>query len=141
MRIRTLEQLPLRFRGELGSAVGTDRHWKHPHPMHVPYKGESLMGAVVYALPATLPFAQATVHALPKRTPSGRQEALPLEWPNSPAPDPIVLRAPRAGIDTLHSFDPQPTRSCDLPPAGPWAMRLVHGMVEVINGEIGRAHV
>lgn len=97
----------------------------------VPQGGQSggLMNAIVYTLPAPSVAREAQVITLPTRTKYGLQGVLALEWPTSGA------NAVAPCFDgTAGSFDPQPTASSDLPPAGPWSMRLVHGMVEVING-------
>lgn len=66
---------------------------------------------------------------LPKRTKHGVQGVLDLQWPTSGS----AALAP-ACDDVLSTFDPQPTRTSALPSAGQWSIRLVHGIVEVING-------
>jgi hypothetical protein len=88
------------------------------------------MSAIVYALPAPRVAPEATVLPMPRRTKHGDQQVLPFEWPGRG----ISVVAPRVPDLTITSFDPQPTRRGDLPPAGPWSLRLVQGMVEVING-------
>lgn len=85
------------------------------------------MNAVVYTLPVPLYERDAQVITLPTRTKYGLQGVLALEWPSSdPADSPPCSQ--------LTGFEAQPTGTAGLPPAGPWSMRLVHGIVEVING-------
>ena len=91
------------------------------------------MTAIVYALPTPRAHSDATVLPMPRRTPHGDQQVLPFEWPETMRRG-VAIVAPRVPELVTSSFDPQPTRRGDLPPAGPWAMRLVQGMVEVING-------
>ena len=94
------------------------------------------MSAVIYALP--LPHSNreslATVTPLPKRTRHGKQEALPLEWPETSGANALKPVAPRVGPSHPEDFDAQPTSRVDLPDARQWSMRIVHALVEVVNG-------
>ena len=94
------------------------------------------MTAKLYALPTPLAKEQqsATIMAMPRRTKHGLQEVLPFEWPQIQGANAIALVAPRVTPGDNDSFDQQATSSADLPPAQQWATRLVHGVVEVING-------
>jgi hypothetical protein len=94
------------------------------------------MAATIYALPAPMgnKDLRATVIPLPRRTKYGLQETLPFEWPKSFGANALSFVAPRvSGVDS-DSFEIQPTSRFDLPNVRQWSMRLVHGMVEVING-------
>ena len=95
-----------------------------------------IMTAKLYALPTPLAKAQqsATIVAMPRRTKHGLQEVLPFEWPTTQGANAIALVAPRVTPGANDTFDQQVTSSSDLPPAQQWATRLVHGVVEVING-------
>ena len=75
----------------------------------------------------------ASVTALPLRTAHGLQEALPFEWPTD-GNNALKPRSPRMSDPATSTFDPQPTSRVDLPSAQQWSMRLVHAVVEVING-------
>lgn len=94
------------------------------------------MTATVYALPTPLGTKEmrATIIPLPRRTKHGLQETLPFEWPRSYGSNALAYVAPRVGEHDNDSFDIQPTSRYDLPNVRQWSMRLVHGMVEVING-------
>lgn len=102
--------------------------------------GSSMMGEIMtaqlYVLPTPLAKEQqsATIMAMPRRTKHGLQEVLPFEWPQNQGANAIALVAPRVTPGDNDSFDQQATSSADLPPAQQWATRLVHGVVEVING-------
>lgn len=93
------------------------------------------MAAIIYALPTPLGAkeSRATVIPLPKRTKHGLQETLPFEWPRSYGANALSYVAPRISDRDEDSFDIQPTSRFDLPNVRQWSMRLVHGMVEVIN--------
>ncbi len=95
-----------------------------------------IMTARIYALPTPLAKEQppATVLALPVRTKYGLQESLPFEWPVVRGSNALAYVAPRVAPGANDTFDQQATSSADLPPAQQWATRLVHGVVEVING-------
>jgi hypothetical protein len=105
------------------------------------YKGKK-MNALIYAWPAPKATSadsaapviehEATVTALPIRTTHGLQEALPFEWPTD-GTSALKPHSPRVS-DPTNIFDPQPTARKDLPSAQQWAMRLVHAVVEVVNG-------
>jgi len=100
------------------------------------------MNALIYAWPAPQEISDnsgttelefsASVTALPIRTPHGLQEALPFEWPTDGS-GALKPQSPRVSEPTS-IFDPQPTARKDLPSAQQWAMRLVHAVVEVVNG-------
>lgn len=87
--------------------------------------------------PAPVRTPSHTVHA------SGRQEALPLDWPlpgGLPAtPRPGHLRLVRgAAADAGHpagadDFGPIPTIREELPDPGPWAARLLQGIAEILT--------
>ena len=98
-------------------------------------KGEH-MNAIVYALPTPLVALEkrASVIPLPRRTKYGLQETLPFEWPRSYGANALSYVAPRTSDQDEFSFEVQPTSRYDLPNVRQWSMRLVHGMVEVING-------
>jgi hypothetical protein len=93
------------------------------------------MSAMIYALPSPHGRKQnsAQVINLPKRTKHGLQETLPFEWPTDGA-NALKFVAPRIGDNNPESFDPQATPRADLPSAQQWSMRLVHALVEVVNG-------
>lgn len=94
------------------------------------------MSAVIYAWP--LPHSNrddiASVTALPKRTKHGKQQALPLEWPETSGANALKPVAPRVGASNPEDFDAQPTSRSELPDARQWSMRIVHALVEVVNG-------
>lgn len=94
------------------------------------------MTAIVYALPTPLVIKekQATVIPLPRKTKHGLQETLPFEWPRSYGANALSYVAPRVSDNDDESFDVQLTSRDNLPNVRQWSMRLVHGMVEVING-------
>jgi hypothetical protein len=100
------------------------------------------MNALIYAWPAPQETSEnsdtpdieysASVTALPIRTPHGLQETLPFEWPTNGSG---ALKPPSPRVsEPINLFDPQPTARKDLPSAQQWAMRLVHAVVEVVNG-------
>lgn len=101
------------------------------------------MNALIYAWPAPKETPEdsatpeieysATVTALPIRTAHGLQEALPFEWPTDGS-GALKPQSPRVCDPNTNIFDPQPTARKDLPSAQQWAMRLVHAVVEVVNG-------
>ncbi len=95
-----------------------------------------IMTATIYALPTPLAknHESATILAMPRRTKHGLQETLPFEWPTTQGANALALVAPRVTPGANDSFDQQVTPSSELPPAQQWATRLVHGVVEVING-------
>ncbi len=94
------------------------------------------MTAIIYAWPTPLSNrdTQATITQLPVRTKYGLQEVIPFEWPNASNANAQRHIAPRVAPLPPENFDPQPTSRLDLPSAKQWSMRLVHGLVEVING-------
>lgn len=90
------------------------------------------MGAIIYALPA--PFANsptANVIALPRRTKYGLQETLPFEWP---VPEKPNYLSPRVSAPKPTDFDFRPTSRKDLPAANRWSVKLVQGLIEILNG-------
>ena len=101
------------------------------------------MNALIYAWPTPKEASadldtpeieySATVTALPIRTAHGLQEALPFEWPTDGS-GALKPQSPRVCDPNTNIFDPQPTARKDLPSAQQWAMRLVHAVVEVVNG-------
>jgi len=101
------------------------------------------MNALIYAWPAPQEISEnsdtpdieysASVTALPIRTPHGLQETLPFEWPTNGS-GALKPQSPRVSDPNTNIFDPQPTARKDLPSAQQWAMRLVHAVVEVVNG-------
>lgn len=91
-----------------------------------------MMNAVVYTLPAPITRREASVITLPTRTKHGLQGVLDLEWPTVGT----GALAPQAQ-EILSSFEPAHVEepvSPHLPNAAQWSIRLVHGIVEVING-------
>jgi hypothetical protein len=94
------------------------------------------MSAIVYALPT--PHGRRAQNAqvinLPKRTKHGLQETLPFEWPQTDGANALTYVPPRIGDNSPSSFDPQATPRAELPSAQQWSMRLVHALVEVVNG-------
>lgn len=92
------------------------------------------MNAAIYALPTPLARREADVISLPTRTKHGLQQTLPFEWPQFDGANALSYVAPRVTIGPNDSFDPRPTSRNDLPNARQWSIRLVHGIVEVING-------
>lgn len=93
------------------------------------------MNAVIYALPApgARQYQSSKIINLPVRTKYGLQEILPFEWPTDGA-NAIKYVPPRMAENRPDSFDPQATARIDLPSARQWSMRLVHALVEVVNG-------
>ena len=94
------------------------------------------MTAIIYACPTPLSNrdTEATITQLPVRTKYGLQEVIPFEWPNKSGVNAQRHIAPRVAPLEPDNFDAQPTSRLDLPSAKQWSMRLVHGLVEVING-------
>lgn len=93
------------------------------------------MNAIIYALPApgANQYRPSNIINLPVRTKYGLQETLPFEWQlNDPNESKYV--PPRMAENRPDSFDPQATPRIDLPSARQWSMRLVHALVEVVNG-------
>jgi hypothetical protein len=93
------------------------------------------MNAIIYALPApsARQYKPGNIINLPIRTKHGLQETLPFEWPTDGA-NAIKYVPPRMAENRPDSFDPQATGRIDLPSARQWSMRLVHALVEVVNG-------
>mgnify|MGYP000323007294 CR=1 FL=1 len=101
------------------------------------------MNALIYAWPAPKETPDqparaevehsATVTALPIRTAHGLQETLPFEWSTNGS-GALKPQSARVSDPNTNVFDPQPTARKDLPSAQQWAMRLVHAVVEVVNG-------
>ena len=93
------------------------------------------MNAIIYALPVpgAHKYKQANIITLPVRTKYGLQETLPFEWPTDGA-NALKYLPPRMAENRPDSFEPQATARIDLPSAQQWSMRLVHALVEVVNG-------
>jgi hypothetical protein len=93
------------------------------------------MNAIIYAMPApgARQYKPGNIINLPVRTKHGLQETLPFEWPTDGA-NAIKYVPPRMAENRPDSFDPQATARVDLPSARQWSMRLVHALVEVVNG-------
>ena len=94
------------------------------------------MNAIVYALP--IPQARnnelANVIPLPKKTKYGVQESFDFEWPRNYGSQALNYVAARLSPEGTDTFSVQPTSRSELPSAKQWSMRLVHAIVEVING-------
>ena len=97
--------------------------------------GGETMNAIIYALPVpgARQYKPGNIINLPVRTKHGLQETLPFEWPTDGA-NAIKYVPPRMAENRPDSFDPQATARVDLPSARQWSMRLVHALVEVVNG-------
>ncbi len=93
------------------------------------------MTAIIYALPVPGANKPKSAHIinLPVRTKYGLQETLPFEWPTDGA-NALKYLPPRMAENRSDSFEPQATARVDLPSAKQWSMRLVHALVEVVNG-------
>lgn len=71
---------------------------------------------------------------MPVRTKYGLQETLPFDWSQTDTEKSLAYLPPRIAENRPDSFDIQATARVDLPSARQWSMRLVHALVEVVNG-------
>lgn len=94
------------------------------------------MNAIIYSLPVpnTRQYKPNNIISMPVRTKYGLQETLPFEWPLVLGSPVLPFIPPRIAENRLNSFDRQATARLDLPSARQWSMRLVHALVEVVNG-------
>ena len=94
------------------------------------------MNAIIYSLPVqnTHQYKPDNIISMPVRTKHGLQETLPFEWPLLVGTPAITFLPTRMAENRLDSFDRQATSRIDLPTARQWSMRLVHALVEVVNG-------
>lgn len=94
------------------------------------------MNAIIYSLPIPNShlYKPNNIIAMPVRTKYGLQETLPFEWPLAPGAKALPIVPPRMAENRPDSFDRQATARLDLPSARQWSMRLVHALVEVVNG-------
>ncbi len=94
------------------------------------------MNAIIYSLPIpnTHQYKPKNIISMPVRTKYGLQETLPFEWPLLVGTPAAPFLPPRMAENRPDSFERQATSRLDLPSARQWSMRLVHALVEVING-------
>jgi hypothetical protein len=94
------------------------------------------MNAIIYSMPIpnTRQYKPNNIISMPVRTKYGLQETLPFEWSLETDSKVLPFVAPRMAENRANSFDRQATGRLDLPSARQWSMRLVHALVEVVNG-------
>ena len=74
------------------------------------------------------------VISLPRRNRIADFDMLPLEWPKVDGSNALKYLPPAIEDSLVLEPERTHTSSSDLPSARQWSMRLVHGLVEVMNG-------
>lgn len=84
--------------------------------------------------PGGISDAGGEVIQLANRRRSRQVDTLPLEWAPISGANALAYAPPVPHLIAIDDFGHQHTSRVDLPSAHSWSIRLVHGLVEVING-------
>lgn len=92
------------------------------------------MSATIHPLPNRNNRSVSNVISLPKRHDDEYLDSLPLEWPRIDGANALKYFPPV--IDEAMLLEPERTHTSgrELPSVHQWSIRLVHGLVEVMNG-------
>lgn len=91
------------------------------------------MSATIHQLPDRNNYTTNNVISLPKRYADEYPDSLPLEWPRVDGANALKYFPP-AIDETLLEPERSHTSGRELPSVHQWSIRLVHGLVEVMNG-------
>ena len=92
------------------------------------------MTATIHPLPQRKEKATAQVISLPQRYEDDYLDSLPLEWPRVDGANALKFSPPKIDPSLLLEPERSHTSGRDLPSVHQWSIRLVHGLVEVMNG-------
>lgn len=92
------------------------------------------MSATIHPLPRRTQHNNTNVISLPQRIDDEYPDSLPLEWPRVDGANALKYAPPAINPNVILEPERTHTSSRDLPSVHQWSIRLVHGLVEVMNG-------